>query len=1162
MKKLLLVLIVLFFSTNIYAETFYVTADGTGDPTWPSSHVFSPSDFDNSSNWDTDVDDDNKIGPGDTVILSGINGPLKDNNTDSSPYSVLHIRGDGWKDESTGTIYPITITADQNNLPVIDGSEPISNWDWEEIAWMPRSANPWDNATDDSGTLMPQVDGVTDAVGSYTYAEKVLSGNYTEITCNFKINPYFDCDNGSIIKILSLQDNATNESAWLELKGVIDSQSNQQFYIRYSVRDDSGSQPAPSTGWEYLGKKFWTTFLVPHEVTLTHVLSDNSTVSLQVNESTYEINGIDNNEQGFDRILMGAIGFFDTITGDDDLQLGYIHLFGNDNEGANIYRTTRWPAMLWDTKGTDNYSDDIELRENPNLLDLSDTESGWWFEVIQIDGNDYEDYITYLKLPEGQTPATADIVATVANGIYAADGSEGNPYKYINIDGDTTSDGGQNRILFEKCGYSRTNKYWSMYAGGFVSKIAPMNHFNISDCEFNRNIAAAIYLEKGGNNCTIHHNKIDISLPVWGRYGGMGSGIRVLDESLEKNRTDYHPTNFEIYENEVSRCHHPGIGLSGGDNMSIHDNYLHDLPAPRPDDGSSWVNYCQGNNIHIELEEAKPDGTTGYLNGLDIYNNLIVDTGKGITFSNYYETQQQSPALKNVTIKNNIISGTDHPTHGAITIKGTYNASVYNNTILSPNGDGIYLKYGIVNSTLDENILIKNNIISNPGRYMINAIGYSAARPVQFESDYNCLYDATDPKYLLGADNKTQSQWIDSTEYDNNSQVTNPLIADQENDDYTLLPGSPCIDTGNNTGDIEDDFYGTVRPKGNNIDIGAIEYWDLLFKDTFTDGEAGDWSFDNGTWAVTNGRLEQSTNVGHAMALQGSVSWQNYTVSADMTTTDDDFMGLVFRYQDSDNYYYFYMSSQQSLYSLLKVVNGTTTVIASETGGYTSGETYRVEVAIQGNSIKVYVDDNMVIDETDSALDKGKIGLITKWCTDTSFDNIEVWGAPLFHDTFTDGEAGDWTFSTGSWSVANGQLEQSTNDEHAMALQGSVSWQNYTVSADMSSTDDDFMGLVFRYQDSDNYYYFYMSSQQSLYSLLKVVDGSTTVITSETGGYTSGETYRVEVVLQGTGIKVYVDGVQVIDETDSALDKGKIGLITKWCTDTSFDNVEVWGIWP
>jgi len=49
-----------------------------------------------------------------------------------------------------------------------------------------------------------------------------------------------------------------------------------------------------------------------------------------------------------------------------------------------------------------------------------------------------------------------------------------------------------------------------------------------------------------------------------------------------------------------------------------------------------------------------------------------------------------------------------------------------------------------------------------------------------------------------------------------------PLFVDIENGDYHLQRGSPCIDSGTNTG-LTEDFDGNDRPVGD-YDMGAFEF--------------------------------------------------------------------------------------------------------------------------------------------------------------------------------------------------------------------------------------------------------------------------------------------------------------------------------------------------
>jgi len=55
-----------------------------------------------------------------------------------------------------------------------------------------------------------------------------------------------------------------------------------------------------------------------------------------------------------------------------------------------------------------------------------------------------------------------------------------------------------------------------------------------------------------------------------------------------------------------------------------------------------------------------------------------------------------------------------------------------------------------------------------------------------------------------------------------------PLFVDAANNDFRILSSSPCAESGTDTGAPEygsviDDVIGTLRPTGNNYDMGAYE---------------------------------------------------------------------------------------------------------------------------------------------------------------------------------------------------------------------------------------------------------------------------------------------------------------------------------------------------
>lgn len=71
MKRIIFIFVLL-FAVSLTAETIYVSQSGSGDGSGSSTgNRMSVAGFNTSGNWDTDIANDGKIGPGDTVSLSG-----------------------------------------------------------------------------------------------------------------------------------------------------------------------------------------------------------------------------------------------------------------------------------------------------------------------------------------------------------------------------------------------------------------------------------------------------------------------------------------------------------------------------------------------------------------------------------------------------------------------------------------------------------------------------------------------------------------------------------------------------------------------------------------------------------------------------------------------------------------------------------------------------------------------------------------------------------------------------------------------------------------------------------------------------------------------------------------------------------------------------------
>jgi len=204
-----------------------------------------------------------------------------------------------------------------------------------------------------------------------------------------------------------------------------------------------------------------------------------------------------------------------------------------------------------------------------------------------------------------------------------------------------------------------------------------------------------------------------------------------------------------------------------------------------------------------------------------ISNNTI--TGNTTISGAYYGAGICCEYSSSPTITNNTIGGN---TGGGISCDSS-SPTITNNTIGGNSGRAIYCYCSaptITNNTIRGNIAgnagviycdsssatISNNIVA----FNSSGIYKSGNTPVL---RYNDVYANTAYNYSgISADPTDISQ--------------DPLFADQSGGDLHLQTGSPCIDTGTNTGAPVTDLDGAIRPQDGNgdgsaiCDIGAYEY--------------------------------------------------------------------------------------------------------------------------------------------------------------------------------------------------------------------------------------------------------------------------------------------------------------------------------------------------
>ena len=101
--------------------------------------------------------------------------------------------------------------------------------------------------------------------------------------------------------------------------------------------------------------------------------------------------------------------------------------------------------------------------------------------------------------------------------------------------------------------------------------------------------------------------------------------------------------------------------------------------------------------------------------------------------------------------------------------------------------------------------------------------------------------------------------------------------------------------------------------------------------------------------------------------------------------------GLVFRYQDEDNYYITRANALEGNIRLYHVVKGARRQFAGWNGSVASGTWHELVVEARGNHFTVYWDGQEIINADDQTFRApGKVGVWTKADSVTYFDNLRV----------------------------------------------------------------------------------------------------------------------------------------------------------------------------
>ncbi len=312
------------------------------------------------------------------------------------------------------------------------------------------------------------------------------------------------------------------------------------------------------------------------------------------------------------------------------------------------------------------------------------------------------------------------------------------------------------------------------------------NGYNIVDrvTVFNNRVMGVVF--DGGQ----HHNTVRNSEAYENGNGFVANGD--ADYTTISNCVSYNNRNNSISPITDG----DGFGVYQSNNCILEHNITHDN---------------QGDGIDIELG--------GGAHGIDVRYNLSYRNGYGSEGYGFNGPTASGDPADNRFYYNIAYNNNKSRACSNYTIYGP--AVVYNNTSYCDGTTATNQAFTAVTG----NIVFKNNIsyVAGGATMQIAIKRFSGAT---ITSDNNCWFNASGGEIAI--DNATKRSFAEwqGLGYDKNSIKADPKFTKPSNGEFSLQPGSPCIDAGMDLG-LTTDYKGLKVPRGRAPDIGALEYQPL-----------------------------------------------------------------------------------------------------------------------------------------------------------------------------------------------------------------------------------------------------------------------------------------------------------------------------------------------
>ena len=186
------------------------------------------------------------------------------------------------------------------------------------------------------------------------------------------------------------------------------------------------------------------------------------------------------------------------------------------------------------------------------------------------------------------------------------------------------------------------------------------------------------------------------------------------------------------------------------------------------------------------------------------------------------------------------------------------------------------------------------------------------------------------------------------------------------------------------------------RIESHIVNISDIDTYDVSKWPGSTDSTHGNEDlYDFGNPTERNFKIDLASRTlldAGGVSLTGASSWQDYDLSVSVTpykerVVGENIAGIVFRYNDKNNYYRAIIDSSLNKVRVEKIVAGELKGVWTASVTINLDITYNLSVSARGGAISVSLNTVPVISITDTSLYSGKVGLYA-YKAKTNFDNF------------------------------------------------------------------------------------------------------------------------------------------------------------------------------